>query len=253
MKENKKMLGILYSFAFFSVTIFIVSVQFTQAQNVMFPDEKPSLSVVGEAEKEIPADEAKISFAIENTASDANNARKTNAEKMDKIISALKTSGLTNENMSTINFEIKPNYDVVNDDYNKIISYTATNKMLLTTSAHANISFYADLAVNSGANRVEQIEFTSSKKVLDENFNELLKEAFIKGKQKAEALSTTAGFIVNGVKRVEISPDNGIMPPLIKMEQNSLDTQITSTPTIPQDNRMTVTLSITFYIENQIS
>ena len=75
---------------------------------------------------------------------------------MDKIISALKTSGLTNENMSTTNFEIKPNYDIANDNYNKIISYTATNKMLLTTSAHANISFYVDLAVNNGANRVEQ-------------------------------------------------------------------------------------------------
>jgi uncharacterized protein YggE len=253
MKENKKLLWILYSFAFFSVTIFIVSAQFTQAQNVMFPEEKPSLSVVGEAEKEIPADEAKISVAIENTASDANNARKINAEKMDKIISALKTSGLTNENMSTINFDLKPNYDVANDDYNKIISYTATNKMLLTTSAHVNISFYVDLAVNSGANRVEQIEFTSSKKVLDENFNELLKEAFINGKQKAEALSTTAGFIVNGVKRVEIAQDNGITPHLIKMEQNSLDTQKTSTPIIPQDNRMTVALPITFFIENQIS
>ncbi len=252
MEQNKKMLRIFFSFVFFSIIIFIVSVQSIQAQNVMLPDERPSLSVVGEAEKEIPSDEAKISIAIENIASDANTARKTNADKMDKIIYALKTSGLTNENMSTTSFEIKPNYDVANDNYNKIISYTTTNKMLLTTSAHVNISFYVDLAVNNGANRVEQIEFTSSKKVLNENFNELLKEAFINGKQKAEALSTTAGFIVTGVKRVEIAPDNEIMPPSFKIEQNSLDTQKTSTPIIPQDNRMTVTLPITFFIENQI-
>ncbi len=252
MEQNKKMLRIFFSFVFFSIIIFIVSVQSIQAQNVMLPDERPSLSVVGEAEKEIPSDEAKISIAIENIASDANTARKTNADKMDKIISALKTTGLTNENMSTTSFEIKPNYDVANDNYNKIISYTTTNKMLLTTSAHVNISFYVDLAVNNGANRVEQIEFTSSKKVLNENFNELLKEAFINGKQKAEALSTTAGFIVTGVKRVEIAPDNEIMPPSFKIEQNSLDTQKTSTPIIPQDNRMTVTLPITFFIENQI-
>lgn len=252
MEQNKKMLRIFFSFVFFSIIIFIVSVQSIQAQNVMLPDERPSLSVVGEAEKEIPSDEANISIAIENIASDANTARKTNADKMDKIIYALKTSGLTNENMSTTSFEIKPNYDVANDNYDKIISYTTTNKMLLTTSAHVNISFYVDLAVKNGANRVDQIEFTSSKKVLNENFNELLKEAFINGKQKAEALSTTAGFIVTGVKRVEIAPDNGIMPPSFKIEQNGLDTQKTSTPIIPQDNRMTVTLPITFFIENQI-
>ncbi len=252
MEQDKKILW-FFSFALFLITIFIVSVQSIQGQNIMLPDEKPSLSVVGESEREIPADEAKISIAIENTASDANTARKTNAEKMDKIISALRTSGLTNENMSTTNFEIRPNYDIANDNYNKIISYTATNKMLLTTSAHVNISFYVDLAVNSGANRVEQIEFTSSKKVLNENFNELLKEAFINGKQKAEALSTTAGFIVNGVKRIEITPDNGFIPPSFKVEQNNLDTQKTSTPIIPPDNKMTITLPITFFIENQIS
>jgi uncharacterized protein len=252
MEQNKKA-SCSFSFALFLFAIFVVSVQPVQGQNIMLPDEKPSLSVVGEAEKEIPADEAKISIAIENAASDANTARKTNAEKMVKIISALKTSGLKNENMSTTNFEIKPNYDIANDNYNKIISYTATNKMLLTTSAQANISFYVDLAVNNGANRVEQIEFTSSKKVLNENINELLKEAFINGKQKAEALSTTAGFIVNGVKRIEITPDNGLVPPTFKIEQNSLDAQKPSTPILPQNNKMTITLPITFFIENQVS
>jgi uncharacterized protein len=251
MEQKKKILW-FFSFVLFSIIVFIVSVQSIQGQNIMLPDEKPSLSVVGESEKEIPADEAKISVAIENTASDATIASKTNAEKMDKIISALKSSGLTNENMSTTNYEIKPNYDNANDNYDKIISYTATNKMLLTTSAHANISFYVDLAVKNGANRVEQIEFTSSKKVLNENFNELLKEAFINGKQKAEALSATAGFIVNGVKRIDIAAGDGFIPQSFKIGQNNLDTQKTPTPIIPKDNRMTVTLPMTFFIENQI-
>ena len=251
MEQNKKLLW-FFSFALFSVTIFIVSVHSVQGQNIMLPDEKPSLSVVGEAEKEIPADEAKISVAIENTASDANIASKTNAEKMDKIISALKTGGITNKNMSTTNYEIRPNYDNANDNYDKIISYTATNKMLLTTSVHANISFYVDLAVKNGANRVEQIEFTSSKKVLNENFNELLKEAFVNGKQKAEALAATAGFIVNGVKRIDVTVGDGFIPQSFKMGQNNLDTQRTPTTIMPKDNRMTVTLPITFFIENQI-
>jgi uncharacterized protein YggE len=252
MEQNKKILW-FFSFVLFSITIFVVSVQSIRGQNIMLPDEKPSLSVVGEAENEIPADEAKISVAIENTASDANIASKTNAEKMDKLISSLKTAGLTNKNMSTTNYEIKPNYDNANDNYDKIISYTATNKMLVTTSVHANISFYVDLAVKNGANRVEQIEFTSSKKVLNENFNELLKEAFINGKQKAEALSATAGFIVSGVKRIDITAGDGFAPQSFKIGQNNLDTQRTPTTIIPKDNRMTVTLPITFFIENQIS
>jgi len=252
MEQNKKILW-FFSFVLFSIITLIVSVQSIQGQNIMLPDEKPSLSVVGEAEKEIPADEAKISVAIENTASDVNIASKTNAERMAKLISALKSGGLSNENMSTTNYEIKPNYDNANNNYDNIISYTAANKMLLTTSTHANISFYVDLAVKNGANRVEQIEFTSSKKVLNENFNELLKEAFINGKQKADALSTTAGFIVNGVKRIDITVGDGFIPQTFKIGQNNLDIQKTPTPIIPKDNKMTVTLPITFFIENQIS
>jgi uncharacterized protein YggE len=218
----------------------------------VLPEERPSLSVVGESEKEMAADEAKISVAIENTASDANIASKTNAENMDKLISALRTGGLANENMSTTNYEIKPNYDNANGNYDKVISYTAVNKMQLSTSAHGNISHYVDLAVKNGANRVEQIEFTSSQKVLNENFNELLKEAFINGKQKAEALSATAGFMLNGVKRIDIDAGDGFIPQSFKIDQNNLDAQKTPTPIMPKENKMTVTLPITFFIENRI-
>lgn len=77
--------------------------------------------------------------------------------------------------MSTSNFEIRPNYDKQNNNYEKIISYTALNKITLTTSVNANISSFIDLAVKNGVNRVESIEFITSKKVIDENYNELLK------------------------------------------------------------------------------
>ncbi len=154
------------------------------AQKLVIFDDKPTISVIGEAEKKILPDETRVSLAVENTEENANLARKNNAEKIDKVITVLKTNGLTNENISTSNFEIRPNYDAPNNNFEKIVSYTALNKIIITTSSNTNISSFIDFAVNSGANRVDSIEFISSKKALNENSKELLQEAFNDAKQK---------------------------------------------------------------------
>ena len=99
------------------------------------------------------------------------------------------------------------------NNYNKIISYTALNKIILTTSANVNISSFIDLAINNGANRIDGIEFITSKKVIDENFNNLLKEAFDNAKQRAETLSMQGGFLINGVKTIDIPQNNGNYQP----------------------------------------
>jgi uncharacterized protein len=166
------------------VAIFAILIPSIHAQNFVLSDDKPILSVIGEAEKQISSDQSKISLAVENTATDSNIARKDNAEKMGKIISALNSKGLTNKNISTSNFEIRPNYDNQKNNYEKIISYTALNKITPTTSANANISSFIDLAVKNGVNRVESIEFITSKKVIDENYNELLKQASLMQNKK---------------------------------------------------------------------
>ena len=165
-------------------------------QGFVFLGEKPTISVVGEAERKISPDETKVSLAVENTEANANLARKNNAKKIDKI-TTVSNNGLTNENISTSNFGIRPNYDIANNNFEKIVSYTALNKIILTTSSNANISSFIDFAVNSGANRVDSIEYTSSKKILNENFKELLKDAFTDSIQKVEILYNEDNFLIN--------------------------------------------------------
>lgn len=234
----------------------LVELPSAYAQGFVFPGEKPTISVVGEAERKISPDETRVSISVENTEANANLARKNNAEKIDKIITVLKNNGLTNENISTSNFEIRPNYDTANNNFEKIVSYTALNNIILTTSSNANTSFI-DFAVNSGANRVDSIEFTSSKKVLNENFNELLKDAFTDAIQKVEILSNEGNFLINGVKNIDLAQNNGYNPPIpyysLDQERMSSTTEKSDTsPTqiIPQENILTVTIPITFFIDN---
>lgn len=235
----------------------LVKLPSAYAQGFVFPGEKPTISVVGEAERKIPPDETKVSLAVENTEANANLARKNNAEKIDKIISVLKNSGLTNENITTSNFEIRPNYDTANNNFEKIVSYTALNKITLTTSSNANISSLIDVAVNSGANRVDSIEFTSSKNVLNESFKELLKEAFNDALQKVEILSNEGNFLINGVKNIDLAQNNGYNPPIpyyaLDQQRMSSTTEKSDAPPtqiIPQENTLSVTIPITFFIDN---
>ena len=242
----------------------------TTTTTLLLPDEKPTVSVIGIAEKQIPTDQAKISLAVENTASDTGTASKINSDKMNKIISALIIKGLNNKNISTSSFEIRPNYDNQNNNYNKILSYTAINKVTITTSSNVNISSFIDLALNNGANRIENIEFVTSQKVINDNYNGLLKDAFDNAKQKAQALAAEGGFVLNGVKKIDLSTDNGNTPSPIpyfsSLDQNSVSfaqkaaspspnaaaSASTSAPTqiLPQENKISINLPVTFYIQN---
>ena len=212
MDFNKNLVLIFTLVIVLPLSILTSNVSIVNAQNVVIPEEKPTISTTGSAEKEIPSDESRISLAVENTNANANTARKNNADKMNTMIDVLRQAGLTDENITTSNFQITPNYDYENSNYDRIISYTALNKVELKTSASANISKFIDLAVNNGANRVENIDFVISKKTLDENSIELLKEAFRDAKQKADVLASEGNFTVAGVKKIDAGTSRWIYP-----------------------------------------
>jgi uncharacterized protein YggE len=221
-------------------------------QNIVLQEEKPTISTVGSAEKEIPSDESRISLAVENTNANANTARENNADKMNAIINVLKQAGLTNDNITTSNFQITPNYDYENSNYDRIISYTALNKIELKTSANANISEFIDLAVNNGANRVENIDFVISKKTLEGNSLELLKEAFKDAKQRAQILAIEGNFTIAGIKKIDSSSREGYSPPTYLYDNFAADAAekvpYPSTQIIPQKNKISISLPVIFYI-----
>jgi len=255
MDFKRKLIPIIALIIVLPLSVMTSNVSIADAQSFVVPEEKPTISTTGSAEKEIPSDESQISLAVENTNANPNTARKNNAEKMNTIIDILRQTGLTDENITTSNFQITPNYDYENSNSDRIISYTALNKIELKTSASANISKFIDLAVNNGANRVDNIDFVISKKTLDNNNMELLKEAFRNAKMKAEILATEGNFTIVGVKKIDTSSGGGYTPPTYFYDNYAGDAAekmpAPSTQIIPQKNKVTVTLPVVFYIGNQ--
>ena len=251
---NKSYLAIIL-IGVLPISVMTSNIDIVQAQSFVLVEEKPTVSTTGSAEKEIPSDESRISLAVENTNAKPNTARENNAAKMNTIISALKQAGLSEENVTTSNFQITPNYENENSNYDRIKSYTALNKIELKTSANANISKFIDLAVNNGANRVENIDFVVSEETLDTINLELLKDAYGNAKQKAEILASEGNFTITGVKKIDTSTEGGYNPPVYFYDNYAGDAAekmpSPSTHIIPQKNKITVTLPVIFYIGNQ--
>lgn len=253
MGYKKNFSLILTIFVMLTMSAVSMNPSSVSGQNIVLQEEKPTISTVGSAEKEIPSEESRISLAVENTNANANTARKNNADKMNTIIDVLKQAGLTDDNITTSSFQITPNYDYESSNYDRIISYTVLNKIELKTSANANISQFIDLAVNNGANRVENIDFVISEETLDRNNLELLREAFIDAKQKAQILATEGNFTIAGVKKIDASTGGGYSPPSpFLYETYGADAKESaptpSTQIIPQKSKVSVSLPVIFYI-----
>ena len=126
----------------------------------------------------------------------------------------------------------------------------------LKTSSNANISKFIDLAITNGANRVENIDFVTSKKTLDNVSLDLLKEAFNNAKEKASILALEGNFTITGIKQIDTITGGGSLPPSFSYSDYAgASTAAESLPTpstqiIPAKNKITVTLPVTFYIVN---
>ena len=82
MDFNKKSYLILTFIIGLPLSVLTTNVSMVDAQSLVIPEDKPSISVTGSAEKEIPSDESRISLAVENTNANPNTARKNNADKI---------------------------------------------------------------------------------------------------------------------------------------------------------------------------
>lgn len=260
MYPNNSFMKLIITLTLVPTFFLIISTSFlspsnSYAQNsIMFEEIKPFISILGSAEKEVPSDESKITLAVENTNTNPNEARENNAEKMNAIIEVLKNNGLSEENITTSNFQITPNYDYANENYDTIISYTALNKIELTTSAGTNISKFIDLAVNSGANRVENIDFVISKNTLVNTNKELLKQALNDAREKADILASEGNFTITGIKQIDTSTET-VFSPTYRYDTfgatGALEMKSEpSTQIIPKKNTISISFPVVFYITN---
>lgn len=156
------------------------------------PVEKNTMSVSGQAKVNVSPDIAYVTLGVITENADAKAAQKANAAAMDKVIIAIKASGVKNEDIKTVNYTIYPKYDYSEKTgVSSIVGYSVNNSVSVTVRDLSKTGNIIDAAADSGVNVSSSINFDLSN--YEEYYNEALKNAVLAAKKKATTMSEALG------------------------------------------------------------
>lgn len=161
------------------------------------------VTVVGEAQADVPPDTAIVSFSVVTQNASAVAAQQENARKIEAVLKALETTANgARQEVKTSNYSLSPEQDYSTSGMPKIVGYEARNTVTVTTDKLDSVGAVIDAATKSGANSVEGISFIlrddSTKR------GDALGTATRQAMSKAEAIAASlGGKIVRVVETVE--------------------------------------------------
>jgi len=169
-----------------------------RAQQTQLFDDRPKITVNGEAVVKVRPDQIIITFGIETWDKNIMAAKQQNNEIMKKAIAVIKESGIEEKNIQTDYLSIEPRYG---DTYEKrnFIGYFVRNTLVVTIAEPDKVENLVTGVLQSGVNYIHNIKFqTTEFKKYREQARELALNA---AKEKAEKMAGALGqFIGNPIQ-----------------------------------------------------
>lgn len=225
-----------------------------EAETTPFPSREKVISVTGTATTSVEPDLLVVTFGVENQAKTARDALIANSQSMNAIVDAIKTTGITEDEISTSRINIHPVYDNYRDPETdrftqELIGYRVTNTLRVETQQLDKAADIIDGSVSAGANRVDNVMFTLSPQKSIDIKDELLGKAILNAKKKAENALAPLNHKIIGVKAVSLS-EFGVPPPMpvfTGMEASDASFK-SSTPVFSSDQDVSTTANVIFLI-----
>ena len=216
-----------------------------------------TISVSGSATVSSNADMLIIVLGVESEAKTANESLSQNSNSLNSVISSLTNSVISKDDIQTSNFSIYPLYDSIKDsngNWQQILNgYRVSNILSIQTEKIDSAGDIIDVAVSSGANRVDSIFFNLSNDKLQKISDDLIADAINDATQKAEKALVSLKQKIVGVKSVIIH-DN-VVPyydsPIRVSFDGFAESSMKSTPIMSGDEEITTNVSVVFYISQQ--
>lgn len=130
------------------------------AQDMMAP--VPQISVVGRSEIKVSPDRATIQISVQTRAATAAAAATDNATKQQAVLTALRALGLTNDQLSTVNYNVYPEQRFDQGKDPVIVGYNVTNTILVDVKKLSQVGSVIDAALAHGANMITSLQFYAS-------------------------------------------------------------------------------------------
>ena len=164
------------------LAVLFMTISYSQEQKQI-----PSINVSGEGKVKVAPDQASISISIETKGSKADDVKQQNDKKMDAILKFIKNSNIAKEDYQTQRVSLNPNYDYEKKKY----SYIAIQTLLILLKDLSKYDVLMEGLVDQGINRIDNVEFKSSK--MKELQSDARKLAVKDAKAKAEDFVSVLG------------------------------------------------------------
>lgn len=224
-----------------------------QIEPTPFPSREKTISVSGQATTFVEPDRLNIRFGVEVQKPTAKEALDENSAQMNKVIEAIKSAGINDDEITTSQFSIYPVYESYQEKETgiykqRLTGYSVSNIIQVKTPKLDLVSEIIDAAVDSGVNRVDSVWFSLSEKKQQQVSDDLLAEAIKNARSKAEKALVPLDHQIIGVKYVSLS-DGGIYPPPMPY-YGAMDFAMekSATPIFSSDQQVSASATVVFLI-----
>ena len=204
----------------------------------------PMISVSGEGKVKVAPDQAVLSISIETKGTKADDVKRENDKKMDGILKFIKNSSIAKEDYQTQRISLSPNYDYEKKKHN----YIATQTVQIVLKDLSKYDVLMEGLVNEGINRIDNVEFKSSK--MNQLQSDARKLAMKDAKVKAEDFVSVLGQKVG--KAILISDNSQIyvpQPRMYAMKSMAMDESAPRETLAIGETEITANVSVSFILD----
>ena len=172
----------------------------------------PSITVNGDAVLSAAPDQAEIDIGVVTQARTAPEASKENADRLARVLAAVKKQLGKDDEVKTSGYSLTPNYRYPQGGKPEIVGYTATNVLRIKTANLDLVGKLIDTSMQAGANNVNRLVFTLRNELAAQL--EALKMASAKAKAKAEATASSLGLKI--VRIISVNEGERVVQPVFR-------------------------------------
>ena len=239
----------------FGASLTQIDNQATAQETTPFPSREKVISVTGTATASVDPDLLVIQFGVETQEKTAREALESNSNLMTSVIGAIKTAGISEDDLSTSHLNIQPVYDSYQDKLTgrytqELIGYRVSNIVMVETDKLDAAADIIDGGVSAGANRVDNVYFTLSPEKQLQIKDSLISEAVKNAESKANKALGPLNHKIIGVKAISLSEFGIPYPMPVYAEAFASDASFSkaATPVFSSEQDVTTTASVVFLI-----
>lgn len=190
-------------------------------------------------------DVARIGAGVVTMAPSASAALTQNAQRMARVIAALRRAGIAERDIQTSSISLNPEYRYAENQPPVLTGYRASNEVTVRFRDIAETGPIIDALVAEGSNQINgpMLTIDQPEAALDEARQQALTKARARAELYARAIGKRVGRILS------ISESGNMMPPPMPMMRQMAAADAAGTSIVPGEQALSVSLAVSFELE----